>query len=110
MKITNMILVTFVICCSGIVMAKDKGVDVNFKDLKKVSLKCYIELVGGKNIIIRHHNLPERDRHTFESKLLQNGIEQGNKTYPIYKVKECVELDKKFTDSLAERLFEDDIR
>lgn len=79
----------------------------HFKDLKKVSLKCYIELVGGKTMIIQHYDLPIRDRSTFESELLKNGISQGRKTLNIYKVRECAESDEKFKDLIAERLYEE---
>jgi len=89
----------------------DESVDVkHFKDLKKVSLKCHVELLGGQTSIIRHYNLPVRDREFFEKKLLQKGITSGGKTQSIFKVKQCVQIDKKFKDPLINAMDEKSLK
>lgn len=101
-NIVFIILATF----TATYAAANKSVEVkHFKDLEKISLKCYVELMGGTKTVVKHFNLPKRDRDSFESKLLSREVSQGRKTRKVYKVIECAELGKKFKDSIAQNLY-----
>ena len=86
--------------------AANKSVVVkHFKDLKKVSLKCHVQLNNGKSDVITHYNLPIKDKSLFESQLLNKNISPNNKAKIIYKVTECVELGETFSDSKVEKAY-----
>ena len=86
-------------------MANKSVVVKHFKDLKKVSLKCHVQLNDGKSDVITHYNLPIKDRSLFESQLLNKNISPNNKDKIIYKVTECVELGETFSDSEVEKAY-----
>lgn len=93
---------------SHLALGNNMGQVKHFKNLKKVSLKCYVQLIGGKSTILYHYDLPERDKASFPAWLLQNYINLPgiNQSHKIYKVNECVELDKKFSEEIANNLHE----
>jgi len=88
---------------SNMALANSTGKTTHFKDLKKVSLKCYVEFIGGKNAILYHYDLPKNDRTSFENWLLESytDVPGINKSKKIYKVNECVEIKNKFKDRIA---------
>lgn len=73
----------------------------HFKNLKKVSLKCDVLYVGGERGIHFHYDLPVNLRDTFEIDLKNIKNPSKNK---IYRVNECVDINKKFTDDIANSL------
>ncbi|WP_441004302.1 TapY2 family type IVa secretion system protein [Pseudocolwellia agarivorans] len=77
-----------------------------FKEVKKVNLKCYVELIGGQTTILYHYHLPESDKKLFSDWLLQKYKDsQGNsEVRSVYRVNECVEIKDKFKDSTANSL------
>lgn len=84
-------------------LANNTGQVKHFKNLKKVSLKCYVQLIGGKSTILYHYDLPEKLRQSFTRNLPQSNY-FSNKQKKIYKVNECVELDEKFSEEIANSL------
>lgn len=89
-------------------LADSTGQTKHFKDLKKVSLKCYVEFIGGESSVLYHYDLPETERASFESWLLRSytnmpGISENKK---IYKIHECIEIKNKFKEKIARDLEE----
>ncbi len=107
MRINNIIFIIVSLFISNIAFANQTVQVKHFKDLKKISLKCYVELIGGRKIVIQHHNLPEKSRNKFEERLITKGISGGKNSRKIYKVIECTKLNHKFKDSIAENLYEE---
>jgi len=72
-----------------------------------VEMKCYVELMGGGEVI-RFTNTPYTSFKKLTEILLMQKVRLNNTDSPraIYKVKECVPLKEKFKSSRAQKLFE----
>ncbi|WP_076420183.1 hypothetical protein [Colwellia sp. UCD-KL20] len=98
----KLIVLFFFVTISNIALSNTSDNKNHFKNLKKVSLKCDILYMGGVRDIHYHYGLPIKLRGTFEADLLN--IPSKNK---IYRVNQCVEIDKKFNDEIANKLDEE---
>jgi hypothetical protein len=107
MSIKNVLFIFLAVSFSNVVLANASVKVKQFKDLKKISLKCHIELVGGKDLVITHYDLPKRDQDKFASILLKRGVSQQGKIKSVYKVNECVEINKKFKDLKINQMMEE---
>ncbi|MDO7086589.1 TapY2 family type IVa secretion system protein [Pseudocolwellia sp. AS88] len=103
--VSNLVLLLSIysIFHSSLILAKKSE---RFEDVKKVNLKCHVELIGGKTTILYHYHLPESDKDLFANWLLQKykDSQGNNEVEPVYKVNECVEIKDKFKDTIANTL------
>jgi len=86
----------------SVTASANKSAEVKlFDDLKKVNIKCYVQVAGGGSSVIKYYDLPVKYRSDFEKDLLRKGFKRGKKTFSIQKIMQCVETHKKFTDYKA---------
>jgi len=95
-KGTSVFVFSILVLTSSLAKAK------NFKELEKVSLKCSVELVGGKITILYYHGVPTRQVKFFKESLYNKKLSNNN--VKIHKVEECVEFDKDFINQNSNRL------
>lgn len=94
------LLIPFMVFVTS-VSATDPKSKLHFKNMKKISLKCDVVFVGGRRTVLYHYDLPVKQRSTFESQLIKMRASSKNK---IYRINECVDINKKFDDPIANRL------
>jgi len=96
----------FMLCiCSSFYSHSVLAQSVNhLKSKDTVSLKCYVELIGGGGNILYYHGLPKSEKERFADQLLLKSSQGNNKTRSIYKVNECVEVKYKFKEKIANTL------
>jgi len=75
--------------------------------IENIEMKCYVELMGGGEVI-RRTNTPYTSLEKLSEILLTQKVKLNSNANPrsIYKVKECVPLKDKFKSSRAQQLFQ----
>lgn len=73
---------------------------------KTIDMKCYVELIGGEHTIHRNYEVPIRLKKRYKKRLMDRTltIVGRDAQKPIYKVKECKEMNKQFKDEQARAL------
>jgi len=99
----KLIIIVCVFVFSPFILANKSTEIKTFKMLKKVSLKCHVELVGGKSTVLYHHDLPVKARKSFKEMLLKQ-YANAPSAKKIYKVHQCIELKKNFKNRAIHRL------
>lgn len=89
---------------SGVALA---GIDVNsgHKHFKRTTLKCYIQLLGGKEtiyVISAFDPNPENLANTLMGRTLK--LPNTSQPLVVYKVHECLKQGKSFKSNNANRL------
>jgi len=98
-------ILVFLLSFSVFASANKSSEKLYIKASNTISLKCHVELVGGKNTILYHYNIPQSNRASFKDNLIKGNMHKTlDKPIKIYKVHECIEISHSFKDTMTNLL------